>query len=90
MSATADRPDDPKRAFWTAANDSTPREHDDPTVQFFGGDFTIQDGNGNKKRFVRKTPETVRANRALVCHIFGCPDELLADVLEHSLKRIDE
>ncbi len=76
MSATADRPDDPKRATF-----------DTPGVP--AHDFTLLDGNGNLTRWVLKTPETLRANRAVLCDVYGCPDEWLDEVLEYALKHLD-
>jgi hypothetical protein len=84
VSATAERPDDGDRRPGILGGPVGV-----PLRPVLASDFTIQDGNGNRKRWVRNGPESIRAKRALACHIFGCPDEWLDETIAVALKRIE-
>ncbi len=59
---------------------------DDPAPE--AREFTITNSSGNTVRTVLKTPESIRANRALLCSVYKIPDDFLDDVLECTLALI--
>lgn len=80
MSAIADRPDD----------EGTPLHHNCRCHLHGPRDFIATDSFGRTTRTVLKTTASIRANRAIIREVFGCPDGLVEETLEHAAKHVDD